>query len=409
MRPSHIAGLVAVALLLSACGGEPQSTPERSAPARPPAAEDPLPGPIPTRTTSAPDPEPASVPEPTLESQRSDRGALSGAELAGTRILVAFRGPDPPPALIRAIRDRGIAGVILYGDNVAGGVAATRRLTERLQRARGPGDDEPLVIAIDQEGGLVRRLRDSPPAMSAVELGRLGPEAVRRSGEATGAALRDGGLNVDLAPVADVPGAGSAMLRERRTFGADTRTVATGASAFARGLRSAGVIATAKHFPGFGAATANSDVAPVRIDLSRVALRDREGPSFARVIDAGAGLVMLSNAVYPAFDPDRPATLSRVIAQDELRGRVSFDGVCITDDLGARALRRFGGPGRLAVGAVDAGCDLLLFGQAWPDPLAAAAEGRRAVRSALRSGRLDRDEALVSVGRIARLRRLLAR
>jgi beta-N-acetylhexosaminidase len=221
---------------------------------------------------------------------------------------------------------------------------------------------------------------------------------------ATGRALRRAGVNVDLAPVSDTPRAGSALLKEKRTFGSVAADIGPDASAFAAGLVAGGVQATAKHFPGFGAATANTDNAIVRIGLPAATLRSVDEAPFRAVLAGGARLLMLSNAIYPALDPAAPATLSRAIASREVRNRLGFDGVTITDDLEAVALRRFGGPGRLAVRSAGAGADLVLFARNYRSSVEAAT----ALRAALRSGRLKMTDARAAAARVLELRKAVA-
>lgn len=387
-----LAGTAAIVLSLALGGEDPDRRIAAPTPTLPV-----MDGPAP-QTSAAPDPEPAAAPRPSPSRQ-------DDAQLAGQRLIAAFRGTEPPERLTRMIRQGELAGVILYGDNVSG-LDGTRALVDELQAIPRPeGMDAPLLVMIDQEGGLVRRLEDAPPAASASELAATRDEAgIERAGRATGSALRRAGVNVDLAPVADVPGDGSAMAREQRTFGDTADEVGRRAAAFTRGLVHGGVQATAKHFPGFGAATENSDVAPVTIGRSRADLRAGDERSFAAVVDAGAELVMLSNAIYPALDPERPASLSPAVGRDELRDQLGFTGVSVTDDLGATALQSFGGPGRLAGRAARAGNDLLLYGQGWPDPLQAVAQAHAVLAAGLSDGGLRRERFTASVRRVQALR-----
>jgi beta-N-acetylhexosaminidase len=210
------------------------------------------------------------------------------------------------------------------------------------------------------------------------------------------------GANVDLAPVADVGRPGSALRRERRTYGGDPARVGALAGAFAQGLGDAGVAATYKHFPGLGAATVNTDDAPARIalgldELRRVDLRPYADPPRA------VKLVMLSTAIYPELDP-RPAAFSRRWAVEELRDRLGFDGVTITDDLQTPAVERYGTPAQLAYFTVRAGVDLPLFAGDFATG-AAAADGL--VRAA-QAGRLDRAALETGARRVLALRRGLS-
>jgi beta-N-acetylhexosaminidase len=328
-----------------------------------------------------------------------ERERLTLRQLVGQRLVASFRGTSAPPRrLVERIRRGELGGVILFAENTPS-IARTRALARRLQAIPRPaGLRAPLLVMVDQEGGLVRRVPDAPPSRSARQLAAAGPAAVERAGRATGAALRRAGINVNLAPVADVPRAGSAMLRENRTFG--RARVGPLAARFARGLVAGRVHATAKHFPGFGAARENTDFAPVTIGLSAGALRSTDYASVRGVVDAGARLVMLSNAIYPSLDRRRPATLSRRIATTELRERLRFDGVSVTDDLEADALRRFGRPADLGVASAAAGADLLLFGRTYAATESAAA----AIERAARAGRIARKDLEASAARVLALR-----
>ncbi|UGS36254.1 glycoside hydrolase family 3 N-terminal domain-containing protein [Capillimicrobium parvum] len=324
---------------------------------------------------------------------------LTSRQLIGQRMVFGYDGTTPPAALERRIRRGEAAGVILFGRNV-GSPARLRRTLAALQRIHQPEElRAPLLVLVDQEGGPVRRLPGAPELSAAATASAA---QARAAGRGAGANLRSVGANVDLAPVVDVARAGSALEGERRTYSRDAARVRQLADAFARGLGDAGVAATYKHFPGFGAATVNTDDAPARIDKSlaevrRVDLRPYEDPPEA------VKLVMLSTAVYPARDP-RPAAFSRRWATGELRDRLHFGGVSITDDLQTPAVRRFGNPGQLAYFAVRAGVDLPLFSQDYGTG-DQAADG---LVTALRAGRLDEAELRTSAARVLALRRSLA-
>jgi beta-N-acetylhexosaminidase len=330
-----------------------------------------------------------------------DLGRLTSAQLAGQRMVYGFAGTVPPADLVRRIR-RGEAGaVILFGENVPTSTAA-RALTGRLQGIpRPPALDTPLLVMIDQEGGRVRRLA-APPTRSAAEIGAEGPRAARAAGRATGRALARVGINVDLAPVADVARRGSFLESDGRTFGRSPARVAGAVTAFAAGLGDAGTIATAKHFPGIGAAVVSTDQAPVRIRASGADLRRVDLRPFRALIAHDVPMVMLGTAIYPALDAGAPAALSRPIAVDLLRGELGFAGVTITDALDTPALAPFGGPGAVAIRAAAAGSDLLIHTGYSSGTTAASAVTRE-----IRSGALGRADAEAAVARILVLRRRL--
>ena len=252
----------------------------------------------------------------------------------------------------------------------------------------------------DQEGGLVKRL-DGPPDASAAAMGARGAAYSREQGRLTGESLGGAGVNVDLAPVLDVARPGGTIAATERGFGSTAAAVAATAIPFAEGLREAGVAATAKHFPGFGAARANTDFAVERVGLSKATLRRVDEAPYRRFVAAGGELVMLSTAIYPALS-SQPAAFSRAVARGELRGRLGFEGVSITDALETVAVRDFGGPAEAGLAAARAGVDLLLF----TEPRAAA-RARGALLRGLRSNALSRAPFEVSVGRVLRLRHRL--
>ena len=328
----------------------------------------------------------------------STAASLTPAQLAGQRVVYGFPGTSPPVALERRIAAGEAGAVLLLGGNIAG-LDGARALAARLQAIPRPaGLRAPLLVMVDQEGGLVRRL-PAPPARSAGEMGAAGPAAAAAAGLATGRAMRAVGANVDLAPVADVARPGSVLAGQRRTFGTTAGAVAGAAAAFAGGLREAGVAATAKHFPGLGAATETTDAAAVRITVPARRLRSVDIAPFAALIRRHVPLVMLGTAVYPSLDPDAPAALSRPIATGQLRERLGFDGVTVTDALDTPALAPSGGPGAVAVKAAAAGSDMVLYTGLENGEAAAGA-----LRDAIAADPKVRAAAVAAVARVLALR-----
>jgi beta-N-acetylhexosaminidase len=254
---------------------------------------------------------------------------------------------------------------------------------------------------VDQEGGLVKRVGGAPDA-SAREMGERGAAFSREQGGLTARNLRELGFNVDLAPVLDVARPGGTIAATERGFGATAQRVAATAVPFAEALQRGGVAATGKHFPGLGAAGENTDDAVQRIGLSAARLRSVDEAPYRAFVAAGGDLVMLSTAIYPAFSPF-PAAFARPIATGELRRRLGFGGVSITDALETVAVRAFGGPAEAGVAAARAGSDLLLYTH-----LGAAEEAGRALVKKLRAGALDRDEFEAAAQRVLDLRKKLA-
>jgi beta-N-acetylhexosaminidase len=284
---------------------------------------------------------------------------LSADQLVGQRLVVGFAGTEVPDSVRSLVAAGDLAGVVLFSTNFSTPDEAASLVADLRSVPLPPEAREPLLVMVDQEGGEVKRL-PGPPDLSAAQMGAAGPATCGRQGDATGAMLRRVGFDTDLAPVLDVAAPGSAMDAEGRSFGADPAVVARCAEAFADGLERHGVTPTAKHFPGLGAATGDTDVGVQRIEASRAHLRRiDEAPYRTFASGGGAGrLVTLSSAVYPTFG-DRPASLEPALATEELRDRLGFRGVSMTDALETTAA--FGDPAQTAVMAAHAGADLLMF------------------------------------------------
>jgi beta-N-acetylhexosaminidase len=327
---------------------------------------------------------------------------LTDAQLAGQHVVFPFAGRTPPRALLARIRRGEAAGVIFLGANL-GTPAQVRALTRALRRVPRPAAVRaPLLLMVDQEGGSVQRLPGAP-SRSAPAMAATGRSAVARAeGRATAATLRAAGMNVDLAPVVDVVRPESALHAEGRGFGFSAASAARFGAAFIGGLRAGGVAATAKHFPGFGAAPRNTDLGAVRIGVGLRELRGVDRVPFAAAVRAGAGLVMVSSAIYPALSR-APAVLSPRVVQRELRDGLGYGGVTISDDLEAPAFAPRGGATGAALGATRAGVDLLLFARTYDRADRAA----RALTGALRSGRVDRAALEASLARVLALRATL--
>jgi beta-N-acetylhexosaminidase len=233
--------------------------------------------------------------------------------------------------------------------------------------------------------------------------------AAGTAGTGAGRNLRGVGVNVNLAPVVDVYRQPGNFIDEfQRSYSSDPETVAELAAAFITAQQHLGVAATAKHFPGLGSASRsqNTDVGPVTLRSSLSTLRAVDEAPYVSAIEAGVKLVMASWAVYPALDPRLPAGLSPAVIQGELRGRLGFGGVTITDGIEAGALAPFGSVGNRAVLAASAGADLVLCATTNPDDNTPAlgTAARNAIASALAYGRLARGAAQQSAGRILALR-----
>lgn len=321
-------------------------------------------------------------------------------QLVGHRLVVAMQGTSPSRALLERARRGEIAGVILFGPNVRT-APQVRALTGSLQAAAKAGGQPPLLVMADQEGGVVRRLRWAPPVFAPAELGKLGSAALRDRGAQTGRALRAIGINVDLAPVADVPAVpGSFIAASGRAFSRRSGRVAAATTAFAAGLADAGVAATFKHFPGLGFATVSTDAAAVTIDASSAELEPGLAPYRRAIREASPALVMLSNASYSAYGAAPGAWSPRLVG---LLRSLGFRGVTLTDALEAAAATHGKKVPDAAVLSLRAGVDLVLL----TGSEATSAAAYRAVLDAARSGKLSRPALVESHGRVVELARSL--
>jgi beta-N-acetylhexosaminidase len=267
----------------------------------------------------------------------------------GQVTISSFPDGSVPGYVRRRLRARETAGVILFGFN-AGTRGQWRRLTRSLQRpARGHA-----LVMVDQEGGEIRALRWAGPVAGQPAHGD--PAAVRRTARAAARRLAGAGVNVNLAPVADVP-AGPAPVMGFRAFSGDAAGIAARTRAAIEGMRQGGLAATAKHFPGLGRAQVNTDDASATV---RGGLRADLIP-FRAAVEAGVPLVMLSHALYPAIDARRIASQSPAIVTGLLRRELGYEGVIVTDSIEAQAVLDRSGVGRAAERSIRAGADLILM------------------------------------------------
>lgn len=295
---------------------------------------------------------------------------------------------------------RGGRSVILFEPNIEDPSQLTMLTAEIACAADGP----PL-IAVDHElGSSVRRLGAEmvTPLPDIEEALAMSPGAMHSAALRLGREMLNLGVNVDLAPVVDVVTGVNPVLAGRH-LGDDPDTVSTVGAAFVAGLGEAGVIAVPKHFPGHGRTVTDPHDEPAVIDATERDLEFTDWPPFEAVFAAGAPAVMVGHPVYTAIDASLPASLSPAVYR-LLRDRFGFDRVAVTDALGMAALTSFGGPGEVAVAALSAGADLLLF----EDP-SVVEEVVDAIARAALDGILERDRLIEAAGRVDALAESAAR
>ena len=279
------------------------------------------------------------------------------------QLLPAFEGAEPPDWLLRRVAAGHAHGVTVFLRANAADADGLASLTERLHSCA-PGH-LPLLIGADQEGGqLVGLGHDTTRFPGAMALGAADDVSLTEAtGRATGRELRALGITVDYAPVCDVAVEPENVSLGTRAFGSDPAAIARHAAALTRGLQEGGVVATPKHFPGFGAVDADPHYALASIDLDIDGLEARELIPFRGAFEAGASMVMSGHVALPAVTGDRalPATVSRLVMHELLRNRLGFTGVSITDAMDMKAVAQGIGGVVDSIVALRAGVDLLLM------------------------------------------------
>ena len=355
-------------------------------------------------TTTTPTRSTATTPTVSTPTRAPAAAKLTVGQAVGQMLISHVTGLTASPTLLKRIRTGQVGSVILYSENISS-TAQLTALTSSLQRAAREGHNPPLFIGTDQEGGPVKRLENAPPWLSAAEMGatRHVRSVAQAEGRAAGRALLKAGINLDFAPVADVPTSSNNFLGER-AFGDNPRTVEEGVTGFASGLEEAHVGSSLKHFPGLGGAGPHdTDTEIVTIDLSKSQLRSAWAPyrAVAQLSTSVAPFVMISNAIYPALSSSGlPADLTPSIVRNELASTGLGNRVTVTDDLQVPAVERHP---NAAVKAVRAGIDLLMFAQ----EEAASEHASRELETAVGAGTLTTTDVMTAADRVVALKNAL--
>lgn len=308
--------------------------------------------------------------------------------------------------IVQAIGQHHLGGVILFRENLVD-TGQTARLVDQLQQAAGA---IPLLIGVDQEGGVVNRLQSGTVMPGNMALGATrSTEASRRVGQAIGAELRALGINVNFAPVVDVNVNPDNPVIGVRSFGSDPQLVSEMGVAYIQGLHDAGVAASAKHFPGHGDTAVDSHLGLPSVPHDRARLDAVELKPFQAAIDAGVDLLMTAHVTFPAIDSSMvnsrldntpiyvPATLSAPVLTGLIRDELGFKGVVVTDCLQMKAITDHFGPEDAVIRAVQAGTDIILM----PSDLSRAYQ---AVLAAVKNGVIPEAAVDQSVNRILALK-----
>ncbi len=367
----------------------------------------------PTKTVTSPSTTstPATTPPPRPPTPSGScatrvRQGLTTAQKVGQLLMVGIHPSEAPTGLDGVITDQHLGGAVFLGGwNGARAVATTSSHLQNATGLRGAGDVG-LLVAADQEGGQVQQLKGPgfTSLPSALALGARSSSGITAAGALVGRELSAAGVNVDLAPVADtVPaslGRGNGPIgRYDRQFGSDPTNVGRAVSAFTTGLRSGGVVATVKHFPGIGRITNNTDTSSAGITDSATTATDAYLQPFVSGIRAGAGMVMVSSARYPLLDASAQAVFSKPVITDLLRGRLGWKGVVVTDDVGAALAVSAVPVAERATRFVDAGGDIVLTALPSTAPAMAAALATRYAADPAFAAKVE-----ASVGRVLALK-----
>jgi len=288
-----------------------------------------------------------------------DASTLPLSDLCGQLVVGGFVGMDLPESFARELRARRRAGAIVFRRNVADLVQVAElcaAIRNAAQRELAP------FVAVDQEGGRVSRLPEPflvlPPMRTLGRIDELG--LTRRAARVVGLELGALGFNLDFAPVLDVDSNPANPVIGDRSFGAEPERVARHGLAFIEGLSSSGLCACAKHFPGHGDTSQDSHFELPTVAHGDERLRHIELAPFVAAIGARVDAMMSAHVVVRAWDAHQPATLSRRICTELLRGELGFEGVLFSDDLEMKAIARDPGVELAAPAAIEAGCDVLL-------------------------------------------------
>ncbi|HUI89037.1 MAG TPA: glycoside hydrolase family 3 N-terminal domain-containing protein [Anaerolineales bacterium] len=333
----------------------------------------------------------------------------SMGEMIGQRLMLAFQGKEQLSAEIRkAIKQFRPGGMTLFRSHNIDDPPQVKHLTDLLQSAAREARLPPLLIAADQEGGQLMAVGNGTTLLPGnMALGATGStDLSRRAGEVLGRELAAMGINVNYAPCCDVNSNPDNPVIGIRSFGENPAAVAELASAMVTGIQSAGVAASAKHFPGHGDTTSDSHAELPVVSHALLRLRAVEFPPFESAIRAGTKMVMTAHLALPAIDglDASPATLSSAVLKGLLRNQLGFQGVIITDAMDMHAITQGNALGANAVRAAASGADLLLM---TTDPNDQDLVHTNLLRAA-KDGTLAAQDLTDSAERISSLKRWLA-
>lgn len=424
MIVKKISRAAAIALLLTIAAGcwspnaNPNGTPSSGTNpvASPSAGVTPSPS-VPERPsdlpTTVPSASPSSEPPPSPSSSASASpetndiehtiAAMTLKQKIGQLLLVGVEGTTVSEKTKQLLKQTHAGGVILFKGNLAS-LTSSARLINGLKAANAEDSGAiPLLVSVDQEGGRVSRLPKSFVEMpSNAEVGAANdPNLTKQMGGLIAKQLSLLGFNVDFAPVLDINSNPNNPVIGNRSFGDNAALVAKHGLAEMKGIQSGGIIPVVKHFPGHGDTSVDSHVDLPVVNKTAGQLAKFEWVPFKSAIKSDADAVMVAHILYPRIDPDAPASFSKIIIHDQLRGKLGFQGVVFTDDLTMGAIAKNYGIGEAAVRAIQAGGDIVLVGHGYDNGKLVFDKLVQSVRD----GKLTESRVDESVTRILKLKR----
>lgn len=380
-------------------GADTQPASPPTASQTPPASVTTSPGESPSTSTEPSSPPPEESPEEARIRQTIQ--AMSLEEKIGQMLLAGVKGTTVDAAAKRMIAEDHVGGIILFKNNLSGGLSSSIELLNGLKAAN-LGNPVPLFLSVDQEGGRVSRLpKEFEPMPASAVVGKTGDAALaERMGSLISRQLRLLGFNVDFAPVLDTFSNPANTVIGDRSFGSQPELVGRMGAAEMVGLQQGGILPVVKHFPGHGdtAVDSHHDLPIVR--KTEAELMKLELLPFMHAIESGAEAVMVAHILFPELDPDLPASLSKPIITGLLRDKLGFDGVVITDDLAMGAIAKNYGAAEAAIRSVEAGGDILLMAHSYDT----AHRIYEALLGSVRDGRIPEARIDESVARILKLK-----
>ncbi|MFX3646328.1 MAG: beta-N-acetylhexosaminidase [Paenibacillus sp.] len=324
---------------------------------------------------------------------------LTLEQKVGQLLMCGFHGQHADEQIIHLIRDYHVGGVIYFRRNVES-VDQLTRLSAELQDLAAEAGALPLMISVDQEGGMVARIdkEGMTQVPGNMALGATGnPEYTLTCAQILGRELKNIGIDMNLAPVIDVNNNPLNPVIGVRSYGEHAESVAAHGVAAITGYQLQGIAATAKHFPGHGDTAVDSHLGMVTVPHDRNRLERMELLPFRRAIEAGVDAIMTAHVMFPSIEPEPiPATLSHKVLTGLLREEMGFEGIIITDCLEMHAISKPYGVAEAAVCAVEAGADLILVSHTLQDQVAAL----EAIVEAVRTGRISEEVIHQAVERI---------